>query len=72
MSLKIEHTNFCFASEPWKCIEGYKFVPGEMFSGIKRDCFRVLLDPRSKYRIAMTHSILKGNFCDVISLKVQN
>ena len=26
---------FCFASKPWKCRGGYKFVPGKMFSGIK-------------------------------------
>ena len=50
---------------------GYKFVPGKMFSGIKRDFSRVLLDSRGKYRIAMTCSILERNFCDVISLKVE-
>ena len=50
---------------------GYKFVPGKMFSGIKNDFSRVLLDSRGKYRIAMTCSILERNFCDVISLKVE-
>ena len=54
---------------------GYRFVPEKMFSGIKSDFSRVLLDFRGKYRIAMTcsilGSILERNFCDVISLKVE-
>ena len=50
---------------------GYKFVPGKIFSGIRSDFSRVLLDSRGKYRIAMTCSILERNFCDVITLKVE-
>ena len=50
---------------------GYSFVPEKMFSGIKSDFSRVLLDSRGSYRIAMTCSILERNFCDVISLKVK-
>ena len=50
---------------------GYKFVPGKMFSGIKSDFSRVLLDFRGKYRIAMTCSILERNICDAISLNVE-
>ena len=37
----------------------YKFVPGKIFSGIKSDFSRVLLDSSGKYRITMTLSILE-------------
>ena len=47
---------------------GYKFVPGKMFSGIKSDFSRVLLD--STNRDDLFHSV-ERNFCDVISLKVE-
>ena len=41
--------------------EGYKFVPGKMFSGIKSDFSRVSI-PGGKYGIAITHFILERNF----------
>ena len=43
----------------------------KMFSGIKSDFFEFCSIPGGKYRIAMTRALLKGNFCDVISLKVE-
>ena len=50
--------------------KGYKFVPGKMFSGIKSEFSRVLLDSggvntESRWLVPFQ----KGNFCDVISLK---
>ena len=46
-------------------------MPVKMFSGIKRDFLEFCSIPGDKYRITMTRSILEGNFCDVISLKVE-
>ena len=46
-SQKIEHVNFFVLLENHGNAEGvYNFVPEKMFSGIKRDFFRVLLDSR--------------------------
>ena len=42
---KLSVRSFLFgASKPWKCRRGYKFIPGKMFSGIKIDFCRVLLE----------------------------
>ena len=43
-------------------------MPEKMFSGIKSDFSRVFFIPGGKYRI---FPFWKGNFCDVISLKVE-
>ena len=47
---------------------GYNSVPKKMLSGIKSDFFEFCSIINNKYRIAMT---FPGNFCDVISLKVE-
>ena len=51
--------------------EGIILCQKRMFSGMKKFLFRVLLDSRGKYGITMTRSFWKGNFGDVISLKVE-
>ena len=53
---------FSFRFKTMKMQKRYKFVPGKMFSGIKIDFSRVLLDSRGKYRIAMTCFILERKF----------
>ena len=57
--------------KPWKFRGMYSFVLENSFSGIESDVFRVLLDFRGTYRIAMTYYLLERKFCDVISLKVK-
>ena len=51
---------------------GYKFVPGKTFSGIKSDFFSSF----ARFQGVNTESrsivpFWKGNFCDVISLKLE-
>ena len=60
--------NLLFCLKTMEMQRGYNFIPEKMFSGIKSDFFRILL---GKYRIAMTVPFWKENFCDVISLKVE-
>ena len=50
---------------------GYNFGPKKMFSGMKSDFSRILLDSGGKYRIATNRSLLEIIFCDVISLKAE-
>ena len=43
---KIEHMMFCFAWKPQKCKAEPNLGPEKMFSGIKNDFFRILVDSR--------------------------
>ena len=71
-SRKIENTKYLFCFKNIEMQRGYKFVPGQMFSGIKRDFFSSL----ARFQGVNTESwwlvpFWKGNFCDVISLKLE-
>ena len=62
---------FLFSLKTMEMQREYNFVSEKVFSGQNMFFFRVLLDSRGKYRIAMTRFLLERKFCDVISLKVE-
>ena len=63
--------NFLFHLKTREMQRGHNFGPKKMFSGMKSDFSRILLNSRGKYRIAMTRSLLERIFCDFISLKAE-
>ena len=54
--------SFLVSHENQENAEGYNFELKRMFSGIKSDFSRILIDSRGKYRITMTRSLLERIF----------
>ena len=67
----MEPMNFFVLLQNQGMHRGYNLKLEKMFSGTKSDFSEVWSISGGKYRIAMTHSLLEGKICDVISLKVE-